>query len=148
LTTPYFVPDEAVLTALCSASLSGVKVTLIVPAKNDSVLVRYAGTAYFDDLLEAGARIALFQGGLLHTKSMVVDGEVSLFGSVNLDMRSFWLDFEDSLFVYGSEFADLITGLQQDYLKHSDFVDADTWHNRPARRRFMENAARLIGPLL
>ena len=104
--------------------------------------------AHFDDLMEAGVRIALFQGGLLHTKSMVVDGAVSLFGSVNLDMRSFWLDFEDSLFVYGSEFAGFIMELQQDYLIHSAFVDADDWRKRPAHRRFVENTVRLVGPLL
>ena len=148
LTTPYFVPDEAVLIALYSAAQSGVEVTLVVPAKNDSFLVRYASVAHFDDLMEAGVRIALFQGGLLHTKSMVIDGAVSLFGSVNLDMRSFWLDFEDSLFVYGSEFAGLIVELQQDYLTHSAFVDADSWRERPAHRRFVENTVRLVGPLL
>ena len=148
LTTPYFVPDEAVLTALFSAALSGVEVTLIVPSKNDSFLVRYASVANFDELMEAGVRIAFFQGGLLHTKSMVVDGIMSLFGSVNLDMRSFWLDFEDSLLVYGSEFAALIIKLQQDYLTRSIFVDAGIWRKRPAHRRYLENAIRLLGPLL
>ena len=130
------------------AALSGVSVTLIVPAKNDSLLVRFASGAHFEELMAAGVRIALFQGGLLHTKSLVVDGSLSLFGSVNLDMRSFWLNFEDSLFVYGAEFAALIGQLQQDYLTHSFFVDSDSWHNRPARRRFLENAVRLLGPLL
>jgi cardiolipin synthase len=125
-----------------------VEVTLIVPSRNDSFLVRYASVANFDELMEAGVCIALFQGGLLHTKSMVVDGTVSIFGSVNLDMRSFWLNFEDSLFVYGSELADLIIRLQQDYLRHSVFVDADVWRKRPVRSRYLENVIRLLGPLL
>jgi len=148
LTTPYFVPDDAVLTALCSAAQGGVTVTLIVPARNDSRLVRYAGVASFEDLMATGVRIALFQEGLLHTKSMVVDGTVSLFGSVNLDMRSFWLNFENSLFVYGSEFASRISDLQQEYLTHCVFVDPDDWRGRPAHHRFAEDAARLVGPLL
>ena len=74
MTTPYFVPDESMLTALLSAALRGVEVTLIVPARNDSLLVRYASVAHFDDLMSAGARIALFKGGLLHTKSLTIDG--------------------------------------------------------------------------
>ena len=148
LTTPYFVPDDAVLTAICSAAQSGVSVTLIVPEKNDSKLVSYAGTAHFDDLLKAGVRIALFRNGLLHTKSMVVDGALCLFGSVNLDMRSFWLDFEDSLFVYGEAFAAMISALQQDYLSQSDYLDAEKWRQRSTRRRFLENTIRLLSPLL
>jgi cardiolipin synthase len=148
LTTPYFVPDEAVLTALLSAAARGVEVTLILPAKNDSLLVRYAGVAYYSELMEAGVRIALFQGGLLHTKSMVIDGELSLFGSVNLDMRSFWLNFEISLFVYGRDFAESLAELQRDYLDRSSQLDPEAWRKRPAPRRFLEDAARLVGPLL
>ncbi len=148
LTTPYFVPDAAVLTALYSVAQSGVAVTLIVPAKNDSFLVRYASVSRFDTLLAAGVRIALFEGGLLHTKSLVVDEAVSLFGSVNLDMRSFWLNFECSLLVYSPAFAERLGALHRDYLAHSTFVDRDAWGRRPAHQRFLEDAIRLAGPLL
>ena len=79
---------------------------------------------------------------------MVIDKAVSVFGSVNLDMRSFWLDFEDSLFIYGPEFTARIGELQQYYLTRSVFLDADKWFKRPAYRRFMENTIRLVGPLL
>jgi cardiolipin synthase len=120
MTTPYFVPGEAVLTALLSAALRGVEVTLIVPARNDSVLVRYASVAHFDDLLSAGANIALFKGGLLHTKSLTLDGAISVFGSVNRDMRSLWLDFEISLFVYDAAFTRQLGALQQIYLRNSN----------------------------
>ncbi len=89
LTTPYFIPSEALLTALRSAAMRGVRVVLIVPARVDSMLVRYAGNAYFNDLLAAGVEVLCFGDGLLHTKSMVIDGEVTIFGTVNLDLRSF-----------------------------------------------------------
>jgi cardiolipin synthase len=148
LTTPYFVPDESMLTALLSAALRGVEVTLIVPARNDSLLVRYASVAHFDDLMSAGVRLALYRGGLLHTKSLAIDGEVSVFGSVNLDMRSLWLNFEISLFVYGTEFTERLRALQDRYLQDSDRLALDQWRRRPARRRFAENAFRLLGPLL
>ncbi len=148
LTTPYFVPDDAIVTALLSAALRGVRVTLIVPARNDSLPVRYAGVAHYDDLLSAGARIALFTGGLLHTKSLAIDGQVSVFGSVNLDMRSLWLNLEISLFVYGEEFTGRLRALQDRYLADSDLLALDAWRRRSLRRRFTENAFRLMGPLL
>ena len=148
MTTPYFVPDEAVLTALLSAALRGVEVTIILPAKNDSLLVRFASVSHFDDLLSAGVRVAQFHGGLLHTKSIIVDGELSIFGSVNLDMRSLWLNFEISLFVYDREFTDRLRSLQQHYLEDSKFVDLEAWRQRPAHHRLAENTLRLFGPLL
>ncbi len=148
ITTPYFVPDDAVLTALRSAASAGVAVTLIVPAENDSFLVRHASASAYEDVLSAGVRIYEYSGGLLHTKSLVVDEEVTLFGSVNLDMRSFWLDFEISLFIYGAAFAKEMTALQEQYIERSTELDAETWRSRPERNRILENAARLVGPLL
>ncbi|MCG6965010.1 MAG: cardiolipin synthase [Chromatiaceae bacterium] len=148
MTTPYFVPDDSMLTALLSAALRGVAVTLIVPARNDSVLVRYASVAHFDDLMSAGVNIALFKGGLLHTKSLAIDGEFSVFGSVNLDMRSLWLNFEISLFVYDAAFTQQLSALQHNYLANSDLLDPEAWRRRPAWRRFTENALRLLGPIL
>jgi cardiolipin synthase len=148
LTTPYFVPGDAILTALLSAALRGVEVTLIVPARNDFRLVRYAGVAHYDDLMSAGARIALFQDGLLHTKSLTIDGETSVFGSVNLDMRSVWLNFEISLFVFDPGFTRRLRALQNAYLARSELLGLDAWRRRPAWHRFAENTFRLLGPLL
>jgi cardiolipin synthase len=148
MTTPYFVPDEAILTAVLSAALRGVAVTLLIPARNDSLLVRYAGVAHFDELLAAGVRVALFEGGLLHTKSITVDGERCIFGSVNLDMRSVWLNFEISLFVYDTAFAGAVRDLQQQYLARAQPLDAAAWRRRPFVQRLAENTARLLGPLL
>lgn len=148
MTTPYFVPDDSMLTALISAALRGVDVTLIVPARNNSLLVRHASAASFDDLLSAGVRIALFKGGLLHTKSLVIDGETSIFGSVNLDMRSLWLNSEISLFVYDAGFTGRLGALQDRYLADSDLLDLETWRRRPRWRRLMEDTFRLLGPLL
>jgi len=148
LTTPYFVPDESVTTALLSAAFRGVDVTLILPALNNSFLVRHASVALFDKLMEAGVRIALFEGGMLHTKSMVIDGEVSLFGSVNLDMRSMWLNFEISLFVYGADFASRLKSLQESFLVQSVIADIEVWRKRPACLRLIDDTIRLFGPLL
>jgi cardiolipin synthase len=148
VTTPYFVPDDSLLTALISAAHRGVEVTVVLPEKNDSRLVDYASRAVFEDLLEAGVTIAAFRGGLLHTKSVTVDGEFCLFGSVNLDMRSLWLNFEISLMIYNREITTQIRELQADYIRDSDLLDASAWRQRPFSRRLLENVTHLAAPLL
>jgi cardiolipin synthase len=148
ITTPYFVPDEAVSTALLTAAERGVQVTVIVPQRNDSRLVHYTCRSYFDDMLAAGIRIFGFKGGLLHTKSVVVDRQVALFGSVNLDVRSFWLDFEVTLGVYDPDFAQRLLDLQDKYIQNATALDLQGWKQRSGRERFIENLARLASPLL
>jgi cardiolipin synthase len=148
MTTPYFVPDEAVSTALLTAAEGGVKVTVIMPQHNDSRLVHYTCRSYFDDMLAAGIRIFGFKGGLLHTKSVVIDRHVALFGSVNLDVRSFWLDFEVTLGVYDPDFAKRLSALHDKYIEKSTLVNLPTWRQRSGRERFVENLARLASPLL
>ena len=93
-------------------------------------------------------RIALYKGGLLHTKSMAVDGQLSLFGSLNLDPRSLRLDFEVTLAVYDAEFTAALRRLQQSYLEKSEWLDLAACRARFAVERFTEDAARLVGPLL
>jgi cardiolipin synthase len=148
LTTPYFVPGEAMLAALVSAAARGVQVTLIVPARIDSRLVGYASQAFQADLIRAGVRVALYQGGLLHTKSITVDGRFCLFGSVNLDPRSLRLDFEITLAVYDEDFTRAVRQLQQTYVEKSVMLDLAACASRSALERFLEDAARLFGPVL
>jgi cardiolipin synthase len=148
LTTPYFVPNESMRMALVAAARRGIKVILIVPAAVDSLLVRYASQAFKGDLLQAGVRIALFKGGLLHTKSVTVDGEFSLFGSLNLDPRSLYLNFEITLAIYNRSFTQRLRQLQQNYIDQSELMDLEAWYRRPPTQRFVENVARLFGPLL
>ncbi|WP_293646791.1 cardiolipin synthase [Thiolapillus sp.] len=105
LTTPYLVPDESLLRALRGAAGRGVSVRLIIPKRVDSLLARYASRSYYDDLLDAGVEIHQYVGGLLHTKSVLVDNDMALFGTVNLDMRSLWLNYEVTLLVFGQIFA-------------------------------------------
>jgi cardiolipin synthase len=93
ITTPYFAPDEAMTEALVAAANRGVAVTLVIPAQVDSFLVRHATPALLDSLVAVGIQVAQFEQGLLHTKSITVDGEFCIVGSVNLDMRSLWLNF-------------------------------------------------------
>jgi cardiolipin synthase len=148
LTTPYFVPDESIMIALVSASRRGVAVTLNVPARLDSVLARYAGAACFDELLAAGVRIARYEPDLLHTKAITVDGRIAVIGSVNIDMRSLWLNFEISLFIYDLAAAARVRALQESYLAESVDVHPAAWRGRPLPERVAEGVLRLLGPML
>jgi cardiolipin synthase len=148
LTTPYFVPSEALSLGLVAAARRGVKVILIIPAKVDSKLVSLASGAFQGELLEAGVLIARFSDGLLHTKSVTVDGSHSLFGSVNLDPRSFRLNFEILLAIFDREFTMRLREVQQQYIDRSQLLDLEAYRNRPKGRQAVENFARLLGPLL
>jgi len=148
LTTPYFVPDESMLRALRGAAGRGVTVHMILPEKVDSLLTRYASRSYYDELLEIGVQIHLYRQGLLHTKSITADRRISMFGTANLDMRSIWLNYEVSLFVYSEPFGEQLRALQQTYLDGSRHLDAQSWAKRPVTQRFLENTFRLFGPIL
>jgi cardiolipin synthase A/B len=148
ISSPYFVPSEALQMALSSAAQRGVKVIIILPAKVDSMLVRFASSTFKGELLEAGVRLAQFHGGLLHTKSVTIDGHVSLFGSLNMDPRSFRLNFEITLAVYDRVFTKTLRELQQSYINQSEMMDAEAWSERSSLLRFVENVARLVSPLL
>ncbi|MGE3818325.1 MAG: cardiolipin synthase [Isosphaeraceae bacterium] len=148
LVTPYFVPGEALRVALASAALRGVDVTLIVPAKVDSRLVALANPPILAELVEFGVKVMLFQGGLLHTKAVQVDGEFSLFGSLNLDPRSFRLNFEITLAVYDRAFASDLNALLATYLSDSRPMRLEEWTGRSLPWRFATSVARLMSPLL
>ncbi len=148
ITTPYFGPDDGLLQALMASARRGVKVTLIVPKLNDSTLVAWSSKSYYQDLMNSGVRIAEFHGGLLHTKSLLIDRRIAIFGSVNFDQRSLRLNFEISLIVYNDEFCSRLQILIQSYLDQSEYVDPLAWAKRPAWQRYLENAAHLTSPLL
>jgi len=148
LTTPYLAPDDALIYALRGAAGRGVRVTLIVPQKVDSFLTRYASRSYYDELLDIGVEIYLYRRGLLHTKSITVDGAMSMFGTVNLDMRSLWINYEVSLIVYEPTFAAELRALQASYIADSDRLDPVAWSTRSFGPRFLENTLRLVSPLL
>lgn len=148
MTTPYFVPSDDLLHAICTAAQRGVEVSIIVPYKNDSLLVGWASRAFFSELLSAGVKIYQFEGGLLHTKSVLVDGQLSLVGTVNLDMRSLWLNFEITLVIDDDGFGSDLAAVQDDYISRSRLVDAGQWLKRPMWQRIVERLFYFFSPLL
>lgn len=148
MTTPYFVPNESLQYALSSAARRGVKVILISPEKVDSRVTQYAARGYFKDLIAAGVHVALYRKGLLHTKSVVIDRSVTLFGSLNLDPRSLRINFEITIAVYDQLFAKKVREMQERYLADSLTFDVTALKEQSAFTAFLQNLARLAGPLL
>ncbi len=148
ITTPYFVPSADLLATLKMTAQRGITVELIIPQKNDSIMVKWASRAFYDELLSAGVIIYEFYGGLLHTKSVVIDQKFCLVGTVNLDMRSLWLNFEVTLAVDDEEFTQQLYWQQQSYIEQSQPVQASEWSKRPMGNRFLERVFYLFNPLL
>lgn len=148
ITTPYFVPNTSVIQALQAAALRGVKVTLNLPAKNDSWIVKAASQGNYLALLEAGARIMEHGPGLLHSKIVTVDGVLTMLGSSNLDMRSFDLNFENDLLIYGIAETSMIRQRQLEYLAQSHEITMDDLNARSMLLRLRDNLVATLGPIL
>lgn len=148
ITTPYFVPDDALLLALEGAAARGVKVSLILPQRGDHRLVDFAQRSFFARLLEAGIAIYLYQPGFLHAKHVSVDEDLALVGSMNIDLRSFELNGEAGLLIYDRGLAARLQEEEAQHMAVSEQLRRSEWSARPALNRVLENAARLFSPLL
>ncbi len=148
ITTPYFIPDEAFASGLIAAATRGVKVTLVVPSKVNGVFVRMASMAYYDDLLSAGVRVHLYNEGLLHAKTIAVDDEIAIIGTVNIDRRSFWLNYELSLVLHGQRSVEALRTIQGRYISQSSRLTDSAWMHRGRTRKLVEHAAQLLAPIL
>ncbi len=148
LVTPYFVPDEATLSALRIAALSGVDVQLILSASNNQRLTAWAQEAYYDELLRSGVRIALYEPHFLHAKHLSVDEDIALLGSINLDIRSFALNAEIGLLCYDASLVRQLRDIEDGYLRHSRPLELAQWRRRATWRRSREGIARLADALM
>jgi cardiolipin synthase len=143
LTNAYFVPDPQMLQALLDTAQRGVDVTLILPALSDSNLVFHAGRSYYTELLAAGVKIYERGGGVLHSKTVVIDGVWSCIGSTNLDWRSFLHNDEINAVILGPEFARQMQAMFERDLAASTAITAEAWARRPLRFKFREWMARI-----
>ncbi len=148
ITTPYYVPNESMQAALCAAAYRGVSTTIIFPARNDDWAVAATSRSYYADLLAAGVQIHEYNGGLLHTKSLTLDGEVTLIGSANMDRRSFDLNYENNILLCDPAVTAEMRARQDSYMAQSkpvrpDEVDAWSW-----QRRLWNNSIAVLGPVL
>lgn len=148
ITSPYFVPDEAMLYAITTATRRGVHVELFVSETGDQAVVYHAQRSYYEALLIAGVRIWMYRTPtILHAKHVTIDDDVAVIGSSNMDMRSFTLNLEVSLMVRGSEFVEDLREVQQDYREHSRELSLREWQQQPLRSTLLDNLARLTSAL-
>ena len=148
LSTPFFLPDEPMLSALVSAALGGVDVRILVPAKNDVLLVGLASRCFYRDLVASGVRIFEYLPSALHSKTMVVDGAWGIVGSANMDIRSFRLNFELSAMVVDRQFAKVLEKSFLADLKDSREITPDQVESYGVIRRLVDGTAKLLSPLL
>jgi len=148
ITTPYLVPDEATLLSLAMAADRGVDVNLVIPVRTDLRIVSAAARSYYDYLLESGVKLHHHDKGLLHAKTMTVDDAFALLGSANIDIRSFELNFELSVLLYGEEVTRQLRFAQMQLVAESKQLDLETWRKRPKLQQYVDAAAALMSPLL
>lgn len=146
--TPYFIPDETIMSAIRIAALSGVDVRVMIPCKPDHPFVYWATYSYIGDLLAAGAKCYTYDNGFLHAKGMVVDGVVSCYGTANMDIRSFCLNFEVNAVIYSVQTAEQLERLFLEDLKHCTQVTPYLYGKRSYLIRIKEQFSRLFSPLL
>lgn len=147
ISTPYFIPNESILTALKTASLSGVEVRIMLPLRSDSRLVFRSTLSFVSELLEAGIHVHFFEKGFNHSKLLMVDSVFASVGTANMDIRSFDQNFEVSAQIYDREITCRIEKFFLDDLKHCKEYTMEEWANRPWIDNQKELLARLLSPL-
>lgn len=146
--TPYFIPDEAIMNALTVAIYSGVEVNVMIPCKPDHPFVYWATYSYIGDMVMAGANCYTYDNGFLHAKGMIVDGKAFSYGTANMDIRSFQLNFEVNAIVYSEKEAAHMQEIFTDDLQHCTKITKDRYSQRPLLIKLKEQVCRLLSPLL
>jgi len=148
ITTPYFVPDDSILNALKITAKSGVKVSLLLPEKPDSRTAYYASQTYFKDLLKSGVEINYYTRGMMHSKTMIIDGAISTVGSTNMDQRSFNLNAEVNAFMLSETIAQELKSNFMNDLKDSYPLTLEMLRRRKWYVKVICSIARLLAPIL
>lgn len=148
ITSPYFIPDDSILMAIKTAALSGIDVTLILPGRPDHRIVYWATMSYVEELLQAGVNVYVYQKGFIHAKILIIDGVIASLGTANMDIRSFYYNFEVNALIYDEK---IVRTLEDDFhrdLRDSRRVTHGDIANRTFPQKLKESSARLFSPLL
>lgn len=148
ITNPYFIPSDELRSAMITAALSGLRVELLLPGISDSKLVQYASNSYLTPLLENGVDIYFYQKGFLHAKTMTIDEDVSMIGTLNTDIRSFYINFEIAAVIYDRELTSKLNKVFADDLHDSEMIKLSKWNQRSVATRLLESTCRLFTPIL
>jgi cardiolipin synthase len=148
ITTPYYAPNQALQEALCAAASRGVDVTLILPRRNDDFAIAGASRSYYLDLLQSGVKIHEYEKGLLHAKTITLDGEITFVGSANMDRRSFDLNYENNMLICDRDVTADLRSRQQEFLAASKAIAKEEVRRWPWYRRLANNTLAIVSPLL
>ncbi|MUG45994.1 cardiolipin synthase [Paenibacillus woosongensis] len=148
ITSPYFIPDPSIYNAIKTAAVSGVEVNIIIPHESDSRIVKLASLSYVEELLQSGVKFYQYEKGFIHAKVMIVDDLLATVGTANMDMRSFFYNFEMTAILFDQA---PISRLSEDFLRdlaESRAIDLKAFARRPKLQRGLELLCRLLSPLL
>ena len=148
IATPYFVPDPGLLDALCLAGRLGIDVRVLSQYHPDKWIPFFAGRYYWGDVLNAGVKVYQYTKGMMHSKVVLVDGEWASVGTANLDMRSLHLNFEVNCLIYSPEAVTELEAAFQRDLAASIRLERHVFAHRPFAGRLVDNACRLLSPVL
>lgn len=148
IASPYFVPDDVMTRAMQSAAKRGVDVRVLLPDEPDQRFVELASLTYYTEMIDCGVRLFRYKGRFMHHKVVLVDEALAAVGTVNLDYRSLYLNFEETAVVADTQFARRVEAMLQDDLSHCDEVSPDYLENEPLHIRIQARVARLASPLL
>ena len=148
ITTPYFIPNDQILTALKTASRSGVDVQIIIPKEGDSFAAKYATYSYIEELLESGIRVFCYCKGMVHAKTIVIDEQLSSIGTSNMDYRSFNINFEINALLFNDDFGKQMTEMFERDLEDTEELNLEQWRDRALSEKLKESFNRLWAPLL
>jgi cardiolipin synthase len=148
LTTPYLMPPMQIVSALKTASLSGVDVRIIIPEKSDARIPKWCSFSYVEDLLEAGVKIYFFQNGFIHSKYVIVDDVFSTIGTTNLDFRSIETNFEVNAFIYDEDFTSKLVRIFKKDIQNSREIKLKEWSRRRWHFKLKESLAHTVSPML
>jgi len=146
--SPYFVPDEALFTALRIAALSGVDVRIMYPANPDHPFVYWAGSSYVGELMCCGVKGYEYMNGFMHSKTIMIDSKVCSIGTANMDVRSFKINFETQAFI---EDAAITQELEENFrrdMEESRLLTLEAYNQRKRMVKIKESISRLFSPLI
>ena len=146
--TPYFLPNESILNAIESAALSGVDVKLMIPYRSDERVSYESSMSYMGSILKAGVEVYQYTKGFIHSKTLVIDDEIAIIGSANIDLRSFEQNFEVSAFIYDEKHSKNLKELFIKDMKVCKKLSYQKWSKRPIYRKVIQALARLLSPIL
>ena len=148
ISTPYFIPNESVLTALKTSAKGGVKIVLMLPEVSDSVFVHSASLTYMGELLKNDIQVYFYKKGMIHSKVMIIDEELATIGTANMDYRSFDNNAEVNAVFFDSELAAGLKAHFKTDLRNAEKLDYLSWKKRPYKLKLLGSLGRLIAPLL